>query len=106
MTFSVVTVGVALVLASSIVFHYRLYGLNAYLKEEHPELWKKYGFGNNRLNSYAKLQTLTSLSIEYTSDDSSLKRQLKNLTAIYWSSSLGIAIILIGVGISLMGSDA
>ena len=95
--------GLAIIMASGLMFNYRLHCLNTLLQNEYPALWKKFGSGNRKIHSMAKLYRLRSLATEYTSEDKQLKYAFSVFTYLQLGSLVGAGFIVIAIVGMLFG---
>ena len=73
-------------LASSVLFHVRLYQLNSYLRDHYPEVWKIFGSGNEQLHRIAQYNRITKLSTQYEVSDTALNSRFLMLRAVSLTS--------------------
>lgn len=99
----VVQTGVALCMASSILFHVRLYQLDTHLREYYPEVWKIFGSGNDRLHWFAQYNRITKLSTQYQVSDEALNRRFLTLRRLHQSGAIGVIVIICGILYDVLG---
>ena len=89
-------------MASSILFHVRLYQLDHFLREVYPEVWKVFGTGNEHLRWIAKYNRITKLSTQYQVSDDALNHRFLTLRRLHQSGGIGVIVIILGVLFELM----
>ena len=80
---SLMFAGTMFCLASGLLFQYRLFSLDRFLKHYHPDLWSKFGSGNQRLHLLAKYNRLRSLALEYEPEDPEIDSRLKVINVLH-----------------------
>jgi hypothetical protein len=93
----VLQIGFSLCLASSVVFHFRLYQLNNHLRDSYPTMWKTFGSGNKDLSRLAQYAVITRLSTQYQVNDPDLNQRLVTLRRLHQSGAIGVLVVLAGV---------
>jgi hypothetical protein len=83
-------------MASSVVFHIRLYQLNSHLRSFYPQIWRVFGSGNENLGVVGRYNRMTQLSTQYEVNDEELNNKLIILRRLHQSAGLGAAIALLG----------
>lgn len=89
--------------ASGVLFNLRLAQFDAFLKENCPDIWKKYGTGIRGSNILLKYYRLRSIPLEYESDNEILNAKIRTLAFIYRSTMIGLLVIFAGIIIELWG---
>ena len=93
----VIQIGFALCLASTVVFHIRLYQLNNHLREHYPEIWRMFGTGNERLTRAGQYYSITKLTTEYRVNDAKLDEKFLVLRRLHQSGAIGVIVITLGI---------
>jgi hypothetical protein len=99
----VIQIGFALCMASSVLFHLRLYQLNALLRESYPLIWKTFGSGNEDLSRLAQYTVMTRLATRYRVNDPALNQRFMTLRRLHQSGAIGVTVVGVGLAIQLMG---
>lgn len=92
----VLQIGFALCMASSIMFHLRLYQLNSHLRDHYPKIWRIFGSGNEEVTRVAQYALITKLSTQYQVDDPDLNRRLLTIRRLHQSSAIGVLVVIAG----------
>ena len=90
-------IGFSLCLASSFMFHLRLYQLNSHLREHYPAMWKTFGSGNESLSLARQYYSITKLSTEYQVSDKSLDIRFSTLRRLHQSGAIGGVVVIAGL---------
>jgi hypothetical protein len=94
--------GFALCLASSIVFHIRLYQMHRHLREHYPSIWRVFGSGNEKLSRAGQYYHMTKLTTEYRVNEPSLDEKFQLMRRLHQSGAIGAVVILLGIGYELI----
>lgn len=84
-------------LASTVLFHFRLFQLNNHLRDNYPAMWKMFGSGNVELSRAAQYYSITKLSTEYRVDDDQLDQRFNTLRRLHQFGGIGALVIFIGL---------
>ncbi len=93
--------GLALTMASGIMYRFRLIQFDRFLQSNCPHLWIEYGMGDKRKHFLHRQKLLASLPLEYESDNAELNGKLSTLAWIHKSMVVGLTILLLGLLIGL-----
>jgi len=93
----VLQIGFALCMASSLMFHLRLYQLNGHLRENYPKIWRVFGSGNEDITRVAQYSLITKLSTQYKVDDPDLNRRLLTLRRLHQCGAVGVVVVVAGL---------
>jgi len=95
-------IGFALCLASSVVFHIRLFQMNRHLRDHYPAIWRVFGTGNERLSRARQYVSITKLTTEYRVNEPALDEKFLLLRRLHQSGAIGAFVILAGIGYDLI----
>lgn len=98
-----ITIGVAMSCASSILFNIRLTQFKAFLKEKCPGIWEVHGPRLENPGALLRYKRLRQIPLEFESDNEIVNQKLRSLAFIYKSTVAGIFIIFIGVFFEIYG---
>ena len=90
-------VGFALCLASSVLFHVRLFQLNSHLRDHYPKMWKLFGTGNTTMTRTEQYRCMTKLSTEFEVSDTQLNQKFLLLRQLHRSSAIGALVLVTGL---------
>jgi hypothetical protein len=93
----VIQIGFALCLASTVVFHIRLYQINRHLREHYPSIWRTFGSGNEQLSRAGQYYSITKLTTEYRVNDSKLDEKFLVLRRLHQSGAIGVIVVTLGI---------
>ena len=93
----IIQIGFALCLASTVVFHIRLYQMNSHLREHYPAIWRTFGTGNEHLTRAGQYVSITKLTTEYRVNDAKLDEKFLVLRRIHQSGAIGVVVLIIGI---------
>ena len=93
----IMQVGFALCLASSVLFHVRLFQLNSHLRDHYPKMWKLFGSGNPTMSATETYRCMTKLSTEFEVSDQTLNQKFVLLRHLHRSSALGALVLVTGL---------
>jgi len=93
----IMQVGFGLCAASSVLFHVRLFQLNAHLRDHHPKMWRLFGTGNESMSRAAQYRCITRLSTEFEVSDEALNQRFVMLRHLHRSSAIGALVVLAGL---------
>jgi len=93
----IMQVGFGLCAASSVLFHVRLFQLNAHLRDHYPKMWRLFGTGNESMSRAAQYRCITRLSTEFEVSDESLNQRFVMLRHLHRSSAIGALVVLAGL---------
>jgi hypothetical protein len=90
-------IGFALCLASSVLFHIRLYQMNRHLRDFYPTIWRVFGSGNEKLSLAGQYVSMTKLTTEYHVSEPELNEKFQLLRRLHQSGAVGVIVIVIGI---------
>jgi hypothetical protein len=93
----IIQAGFALCAASSVLFHVRLFQLNAHLREHYPRMWRLFGTGNESMSRAAQYRCITKLSTEFEVSDEALNQKFLLLRHLHRSSAVGALVVVAGL---------
>ena len=93
----IIQIGLALCLASTVVFHIRLYQMNSHLRDNYPAIWRTFGTGNDRLTRAGQYYSITKLTTEYRVNDAKLDEKFLVMRRIHQSGTIGVIVVTLGV---------
>lgn len=93
----IMQIGFALCLASTVVFHIRLYQMNSHLRVNYPVMWKTFGTGNEQLTRAGQYYSITKLTTEYRVNDEELDGKFMVLRRLHQSGAIGVTVVAIGI---------
>lgn len=93
----IMQVGFGLCLASSVLFHVRLFQLNSHLRDHYPKMWKLFGTGNDSMTRTEQYRCITKLSTEFEVSDEDLNQKFVLLRQLHRSSAIGALVLVSGL---------
>ena len=96
--------GFGIALLSQLFFRINMSRLNNYLRENHEDLWARWGSGNRDLIWLARHNRLRQLAIGYEVDDHLLNRKLLSVDYSHKGLYVGLSFVLLSVAIYVLSA--